>query len=99
MEHCDIHLIQKIYLPYQPAVDGIIWPYTSDGNYTVKSGYHYITNDHDTEIVPPPLPSFPALTKMIWSSPIPPKLQHFFWKFGSGILAVKENLRRRSKML
>lgn len=91
IEHDDISFIQKLYLPEQLAQDGIIWPYRSDGNYTVKSGYHSI----DMKIVPPPLASFPDLTKQIWSSTLPPKLQHFFWKMGSGIIAVKENLLHR----
>ena len=95
IEQTDIPLIQKVYLPYQPATDGIIWPYTPDGNYSVKSGYHYITTTQDAEFVPPPLASSPALTKKIWPAPIPPKLKHFFWKIGSRIVAVKENLRHR----
>ncbi|KAH0867905.1 hypothetical protein HID58_074927, partial [Brassica napus] len=95
IEHSDIPLIQKVYLPYHPAHDGIIWPYTSDGNYSVKSDYHYITTTQDAEIVPPPLAYFPALTKMIWSAPIPPKLKHFFWKIGSRTVAVKENIRHQ----
>ncbi|KAH0889626.1 hypothetical protein HID58_052055, partial [Brassica napus] len=52
----DIPLIQKVYLPYQPATDGIIWPYTPDENYSVKSGYHYITTTQDAEIGKPTVP-------------------------------------------
>lgn len=82
VEQSDISLTQKIYLLFQPVQDGIVWCYTSDGN--------YITTTQDTDIVPPPLASSPGLTKMIWSSPIPLKLKHFCWKIGCGIIAVKE---------
>lgn len=87
VEQSYISLIQKICLLYQLVQDGIVWCYTSNGN--------YITTTQDTDIVPPPLASSPGLTKMIWSSPIPPKLKHFFWKIGYVIIDVKENLHHR----
>ncbi|XP_013624410.1 PREDICTED: uncharacterized protein LOC106330501 [Brassica oleracea var. oleracea] len=76
IEQSDIPIIQKVYLPYHPVPDGIIWPYTSDGNYSVKSGYHYITITQDAEIIPPPLASSPALTKMIWIVAVKENLRH-----------------------
>lgn len=80
IEHSDIPIIQKSYLPPTPVSDGIIWPYTSDGNYTVKSGYHYINTTREFGMVSPPLADNPILTKKIWSASIPPKFKHFFGK-------------------
>ncbi|KAG2329757.1 hypothetical protein Bca52824_000937 [Brassica carinata] len=95
IEQSDISFIKKLYLPPIPAPDGFLCPYTTDGNYTVKSGYHFITTNHQPDVIPPPLASSPELTKQIWSSSLPPKLRHFFWRMGSRILAVKENFHHR----
>ncbi|KAH0859435.1 hypothetical protein HID58_087696, partial [Brassica napus] len=40
----DIPIIQKIYLPYHPVPDGIICPYTSDGNYFINSRCQHLVN-------------------------------------------------------
>lgn len=95
VDQSDIHPIRKLFIPPFPVQDGVFWPYTRDGNYTVKSGYHFITTNNQPTVTPPPLASHPELSKKIWSSPIPPKLKHFFWRIGSRILAIKENLRHR----
>lgn len=49
----DVNEIRKIYIPQHPREDKLIWHYTKDGNYTVKSGYWLTSQDRETFLQPP----------------------------------------------
>lgn len=88
-------MIQKIYLPPGPFPDGCLWQFNKDGNYSVKSGYHFAKNGSPSQTSPPPLATQPYLAKMIWSSPTTPKIKHFLWRVASSIIPSKINLSYR----
>lgn len=96
IEQQDHHLIRKIFLTSEQVSDYMIWPYTKDGNFTVKSGYHYIINQSpDLPERAPPLVPHPDLTKKIWTVDTVPKIRHLLWRLLSNILPLLDNQRRR----
>ena len=74
--------------------DTPIWPFTRDGCYSVKTGYHIIAS----ELLNPhrPSPSSPDsqawICKSIWNANVQPKIKHFMWKLLSNSLPTKVNL-------
>ncbi|KAF7153144.1 hypothetical protein RHSIM_Rhsim01G0167200 [Rhododendron simsii] len=79
--------------------DSMLWDFTTNGKYSVKSGYHKTWNDlilskleKPTSSINPPS----AFWKFLWNLSIPPKLKHFWWKVCRNRLATKENLVRRN---
>ncbi|KAG2240190.1 hypothetical protein Bca52824_090951 [Brassica carinata] len=97
IDHIDHQIIHRIYLPPVPQHDNVVWSYTKDGNYTVKSGYHMMTSNapSDTDRCPP-LAQYPDLAKNIWTVDAPPKLKHFLWRLLSNALGIKSTLRSRN---
>ncbi|KAG2327931.1 hypothetical protein Bca52824_010659 [Brassica carinata] len=97
IDQSDHHLIKKIFLGFYDSADYKIWPYTSHGNYTARSGYHFsVANNDSLEERRPPLFTKPAVSKAIWTADIVPKLRHFLWSISSKAISITENLQRRN---
>lgn len=79
IEQHDHHLIKKIFLGSCDSNDNKIWPYTTHGNYTARSGYHFSVTRNDPSQERPPLYSHPYVSKAIWNADVVPKLKHFLW--------------------
>lgn len=78
--------------------DFLIWHFTPNGMYSVKSGYHLALADSEAKLSPIASTSFQppkGFWKFIWNLSVPPKLKHFWWKACCNLLATKENLHRR----
>lgn len=79
--------IKDIPLSIRDIPDELYWRHTTDGSYTVKSGYWLGFNgniaDGDNRC---------SFWKAIWAMKAPPKLVHFIWRASSNALAVKANL-------
>lgn len=72
--------------------------YSSNGIYTVKSGYHLATQLRKSINKDNPGTSFQPsakLWKAIWSLNVPKKISIFWWRVCKNGLATKENLFRR----
>ncbi|KAI5320563.1 hypothetical protein L3X38_040271 [Prunus dulcis] len=78
--------------------DKIIWPWTSNGTYSVKSGYHslhsanrmfYSGSSHFSVSVPD------LVWKSLWKIRTLPKIRHFLWRTVANALPTKLNLFRR----
>lgn len=73
----------------------LYWRKSTEGTYTVRSGYWLAKLGHESG------PDMPAsmvndkIWKIIWSNDGPPKLRHFLWKACKGSMAVKERLEHR----
>lgn len=80
-----------------PRPDVLIWPYTKDGGYSVKSRYAEIKKKEMNFLDCPSTSdnSSQGLWKRIWSIKVPQKIKMFMWKISHNILPVKENLWRR----
>ncbi|CAA7038924.1 unnamed protein product [Microthlaspi erraticum] len=92
----DVALARSIKLSNYANEDVIIWPYTTNSKYSVKSGYWVATHnveDHE-KIIPPP--GNLEVKKAIWKLHIPPKIQHFLWKAVAGAIPTAERLCSRT---
>ncbi|KAK6138511.1 hypothetical protein DH2020_027750 [Rehmannia glutinosa] len=76
--------------------DRLAWNFSSNGIYSVKSGYQIALQMNNVGRDSPSHSGEPLkIWKWIWSLNIPPKIQVFLWKVANGILPVKTALSRR----
>lgn len=73
------------------------WPYTKDGNYSVKTGYHVAFNDlRGTDRASSSCPkSQNVIWRVIWNAKVQPKIKHFIWRILSDALPSRVNLLKR----
>ncbi|KAG2293266.1 hypothetical protein Bca52824_039935 [Brassica carinata] len=78
--------------------DTLVWSYTKDGNYSVKTGYHLQCQmeDQDSQIDQVTIPEeVRKCCSNIWKLKIPPRLKTFWWRVAHNSLAVMDNMRKR----
>ncbi|EEF39733.1 RNA binding protein, putative [Ricinus communis] len=78
--------------------DIIVWHYTKDGKYNVRSGYHFakelkIQDQHTANGSGAPIESL--FWKSFWKVKVPPKVCNLLWQLEKAALPVKANLIRR----
>ncbi|XP_055961881.1 uncharacterized protein LOC130015554 [Mercurialis annua] len=76
----DATKIVSIPLPYWPHADKLIWHYTPDGNYAVKSGYYIALHKgfREYQSLNPHLSKNDW--KLLWNLKIPNKIKIFIWR-------------------
>lgn len=59
--------------------DSQIWPFTTDGEYTVKIGYKVLFDDRSSSLPSSSVNNedYKPLWKAIWSAKAPPKIKNF----------------------
>ena len=76
--------------------DMLIWPLTTDGNYSVKSAYQLLSSESRTTL---PSSSEAEGCKLfwnrIWKLQVPNKVKHFLWRASRESLPTKLNLFSR----
>ena len=74
----------------------LIWPYSANGAYTVKSGYRFLQTDFQNQ---QPGQSDPLmlkpLLKGIWGLNVPIKVKNLVWRAAKNSLPIKRNLVKR----
>ncbi|EOA29076.1 hypothetical protein CARUB_v10025338mg [Capsella rubella] len=102
----DLQLLNEVFPPcdviricsFPPAVelsDKLVWAYTRDGNYSVKSGNWLLTHEHEVvEFVEESTKRINAVKEKVWGLHTAPKIKLFFWRVLSGAVAVSECLHR-----
>ncbi|KAL6279433.1 hypothetical protein ACE6H2_016314 [Prunus campanulata] len=78
--------------------DRWIWPWTSNGEYSVKFGYHITHSMANSRIVGPPQTSHVVSTQVwkgLWKLKSLPKIKFFCWRILSNAIATKLNLFKR----
>ncbi|KAF4360260.1 hypothetical protein F8388_020551 [Cannabis sativa] len=90
----DVSWIQGIPIDLQME-DTLIWPYTPNGNYIVKSGYRIgrELNLHPTRCSN--MEDIHKWWKMMWSMQLPPRMKLFGWRVCQNWLPSKTNLSHR----
>ena len=74
----------------------LIWPLTTNGEYSVQSAYHFLVAAEDSLA-----PSSSSLVhdhyvwKKIWKMKVPNKIQYFIWRAAKDSLPIKVNLKAR----
>ncbi|KAK6164785.1 hypothetical protein DH2020_001649 [Rehmannia glutinosa] len=86
----DISEITAIPLSNSGTEDIMIWHFTRNGMYAVKSGYQVARSIFagDDMLVP-------GDWSKLWKLPIPPKIKHFLWRACRDCLPNRQNLQRR----
>lgn len=77
--------------------DEPIWPYTKDGKYTVKTGYHLAYNDMSGHHRSSTSTSQNGrgLWTLIWNAGVQPKIKHFMWRLIANALPRRQNLLKK----
>ncbi|OMO72106.1 hypothetical protein CCACVL1_17948 [Corchorus capsularis] len=75
------------------SCDTFIWHGTSNGHYTVKSGYYVARNLLGK--VSPALDYRAAIWSRLWGASVQPKIKFFLWRVRHNILPTKLNWQRR----
>ena len=96
MDPDDVKIIESIPLSRNQMEDRNGWHFTSNGKYTVQSGYQVERVYPDKE-KPPEFygPTVDILKAYCWKIRCPPKIRHFLWQLLSGCIAVMKNLKAR----
>ena len=93
----DAELIKKIPLSRTVKEDVLYWPYSSNGEYSCKTGYRFLKEEAelmDTERVPPLREK--KLWKTIWAMRVSQKVKTFIWKACHNATLTKQALVRRT---
>lgn len=83
----DIFRIKKSLLSPSGVEDELIWHFTKDGRYSVKSRYNLavqLAADRNLEV--------DGNWKLLWASKVPPRVRDFLWRACRGCLPTKENM-------
>lgn len=104
----DSQIIDSNFLPFEAQrikaipissvawEDTLIWPKSSDGTYSVKTGYRTLCEESSGDFASV---SGTGTRKIFWSGiwklPVPGKIKHFLWRACSDSLPTKQNLWRR----
>ncbi|XP_010694927.2 uncharacterized protein LOC104907665 [Beta vulgaris subsp. vulgaris] len=70
-----------------------IWPFTTSGQYTTKSGYYFLSRNTDICSMNSPLVS--KFFRLLWGLRIMPKWKLFLWKLCHNGIATSANLSSR----
>ncbi|KAJ8429000.1 hypothetical protein Cgig2_025667 [Carnegiea gigantea] len=92
---CDVDIILDIPLCHSWPEDKLIWHYTSNDEFSIKSTYYVARSFHDPQHASSSAPQDNSLWKTIWRLDVPPQIRLFGWKVGAQALATKPNLAKR----
>lgn len=85
----DVELILQTRIPQNHMKDKVAWMHSSNGRYTVKTGYHYWVSqnfnmDGDANVIG---------WNRLWNLNLPHKLKTFLWRFCKNNIPVRKLLR------
>ena len=75
--------------------DALVWPFTSDREYFVRSAYHMLVSDSVMAEQASTSSGEQKVWKGIWCIRAPNKIRHFIWTVVKDSLPTKENLHKR----
>ncbi|KAF7817649.1 uncharacterized protein G2W53_031618 [Senna tora] len=77
--------------------DKMVWPFTVDGSYSVKTGYHCAIKDVTSleEGSSSSGSEDAKIWNVIWKAKVQPKIKNFIWRLVKNAIPVKDNLARR----
>ena len=89
----EVKLIMSIPLCRTYIEDKLIWPYTSSGNYIVKSGYNFLAAAKTDQTTTANPRQDGGIWKLVWSVLVPNKVKNFLWRVCKEALPMKRNLK------
>ncbi|XP_023634268.1 uncharacterized protein LOC111829408 [Capsella rubella] len=91
---CDVARI-RLFPPEVNLSDKMVWAYTNDGRYSVKSGYWLPNNEVDNSaVISEHLKRVNEVKEKVWKVKTIPKIHMFLWRVLSGAIAVASCMRR-----
>ena len=92
----EANLIRKIPLCKSQQQDVLIWPFTPDGDYSVKSGYKFLQNEVlQQQSSPSNTNTMKPMWTALWGLDVPGKIRNFLWRSCQNSLPTKDNLMPR----
>ncbi|XP_050207725.1 uncharacterized protein LOC126657132 [Mercurialis annua] len=91
----DAATILSLPLTIFSCVDRLIWHYHSNGNYSVKPGYHFLFNKLHSNVLPAIHGFFRKEWTSLWHAFLPPKIRLFIWHCLHNALPVGELLLQK----
>lgn len=89
----DILYITVIPLSRRPISDCLMWPYSKDCVYTIRSRYHWLREIQDAHKVT--TSGDTIKWNRLWKLNIPPKIKILFWRLLHNVLSCNVNLQTR----
>ena len=87
--------IKRIHVSGLDQDDSLVWPFTSHGEYSVRSAYHMLVSDSVMAEQASTSSGEQKVWKGIWRIRAPNKIRHFIWTAVKDSLPTKENLQKR----
>ncbi|GAU28964.1 hypothetical protein TSUD_153800 [Trifolium subterraneum] len=75
--------------------DQLMWPYSKDGTYTVKTGYNILKHWQDSSVNGSTTNSFNHIWKKLWTLPTIPRHKTLLWRIYQQALPVRSALNKR----
>ena len=91
----EAEVIRKIYVSEACNTDCLVWPKSSDGDYSVKSAYRMLATEVINGAPSSSNGEGSKVWKSIWKIRAPPKIKHFMWRAAKDSLPSKQNIARR----
>ncbi|GAU49376.1 hypothetical protein TSUD_177250 [Trifolium subterraneum] len=88
-------IIKKIPLIQEPLEDQLMWPYSKDGTYTVKTGYNVLKHWQDSTANGSTTNSHSHIWKKLWTLPTIPRNKTLLWRIYQQALPVRSALNKR----
>ena len=91
----DAELVLRIPLCTSWPEDKLIWHFTSNGVFLVRSAYHLIRSIRRSDTPSSSGDLGKSIWKVIWALDVPPRIQLFEWRVRVQVLAIRSNIARR----
>ena len=96
LERCflpwEAEMIKRIYVHERGGDNVLLWPLTSNGNYSVRSAYRMLAAEGINQNPSSSSPSeAERVWKVIWKIKTPNKIRHFIWRATKDSLPTKQN--------
>jgi hypothetical protein len=89
-------LIKQLPLLQNPSEDKLMWPYTKDGCYSVRTGYNLLKQWQDSSKCNSANPNtYNKIWKSIWSLHTIPRHKALLWRVANNALPVRSALSHR----
>jgi len=90
----DADIILRLPLCTSWPADRLIWHFTSNGVFSVKSAYHLAREKAKADLPSSSGGPIKSLWRSIWGLDVPPRIRLFGWRLGVGALPTKCNIAR-----
>ena len=91
----NVDIILQIPLCTSWPDDKLIWHYSADGVFSVRSAYHLLRSKLRPDIPSSSSGLGQALWKRVWRLNVPPRIRLFGWRLGIGVLPTRGNIASR----